>query len=294
MNITSMIPEAHFDCLQIAADLAAPLGGVTRLEMQRIAFLACLLSIYTAQPVADWGYKFANTGSGQPYSDHLAAAYEFLINTGALQDNAGRLTPSPHGFDLLHRLSPLHTMRTRKPCVVAAAASLLAVPGSVMAEGLQQEPTMRASELRSSPTMLLDEPHLQTLHDHFAALATVIPPGDTDLLSPSVLWLSYMAHESEANNGDGDPDGPGGGSPPHPVAGDGGGGAGEEFTGKRNEAEGGSGARAGVAAAGVQASSDASLAADSMKRASRNPPAGGEEGPGGDQQRVERSQEVSQ
>ena len=208
-----MIPEAHFDCLQIAADLAAPLGGVTRLETQRIAFLACLLSIYTSQPVSDWGYKFANTGSGIPYSDHLATATEFLINTGALHETQGRLVPTVRGRDLLQHLSSLRSMTARSPCVVAAAASLLAVPGSVMADGLQQEPTMRASGLRSSPTMLLDEPHLQTLHDHFAALASVIPPGDTDLLSPSVLWLSYMAHENdtqERNPGDGAEDGDGG------------------------------------------------------------------------------------
>lgn len=231
MSINSMIPEAHFDCLQIAGDLAVPLGGVTRLELQRIAFLACLLSIYTSQPVSDWGYKFANTGSGLPYSDHLATATEFLINTGALVEEAGRLLPSARGRELLRQLRSLHSMSARRPCVDAAAASLLAVPGSVMADGLQQEPTMRASELRSSPTMLLDEPHLQTLHDHFAALATVIPPGDTDLLSPSVLWLTYMAHESEAvdrKTGDGpdreddDSGPPRGGAPLHPGGGDGG------------------------------------------------------------------------
>ncbi len=206
MSITSMNPEAHFDCLSIAAELDAPLGGVTQLEIQRIAFLSCLLSIYTAQPVSDWGYKFANTGTGLPFSEHLVRAGDFLIETAALRDNGDRLKITPRGKELLARLSQLQSMVPRMPCVCAAAASLLAVPNSVMADGLQQEPTTVASQLRDSPTMLLDEPHLQTLHDHFDALATVIPRGDKDLLSPAVLWLSYMAHVNASGDGSQDSD----------------------------------------------------------------------------------------
>lgn len=213
-----MNPEAHFDCLHIAAELDAPLGGVTRLEIQRIAFLSCLLSIYTAHPVSDWGYKFANTGTGLPFSNHLVGAGDFLIATAALRDNGDRLQITSHGKNLLARLSQLQSMAPRIPCVNAAAASLLAVPNSVMADGLQQEPTTVASQLRDSPTMLLDAPHLQTLHNHFDALAAVIPRGNKDLLSPAVLWLSYMAHVNASGEGSQDAD-----QSPPPAPGDGGG-----------------------------------------------------------------------
>ena len=62
-----------------------------------------------------------------------------------------------------------------------------------MTDGLDQEPTVAASHLRSGATMLLEEPYVQMLHQHFDALAKVIPPSTTDLFSPSVLWLSYMS-----------------------------------------------------------------------------------------------------
>ena len=227
-----MNPEAHFDCLRIASELDVPLGGVTRLELQRIAFLSCLLSIYTRQAASDWGYKFANTGTGLPFSDHLVAAADYLVATGLLSETESRLKPTALGNQMLAGLGALQMMAPRVPCLSAAAASLLAVPGSVMAEGLQQEPTTVASKLRDSPTMLLDEPHLQTLHEHFAALAAVIPPGQKDLLSPSVLWLTYMAYVNEAkedggddSSGPEDPDGPGGsgmpGGPASPTGSDG-------------------------------------------------------------------------
>lgn len=212
-----MNPEAHFDCLLISFELRVSFGGVTRLELQRIAFLSCLLSIYTKQAVADWGYKFANTGTGLPFSDHLIAATDYLVATGLISDTEGRLRPTESGLQMLGYLRALQSMAPRIPCVSAAAASLLTVPGSIMAEGLQQEPTIVASKLRDSPTMLLDEPHLQTLHQHFSVLAAVIPPGQKDLLSPSVLWLTYMAHVNESNeeggedlSGPGYPGGPNG------------------------------------------------------------------------------------
>lgn len=211
----SMNPEAHFDCLQISATLDAPLGGVTRLDLQRVAFLSCLLSIYTGEPVADWGYKFANTGDGLPFSDQLIHATESLVAADALVDRDGRLKITPRGCALLNHLSALELLSPRRPCLDAATASLLAVPGSVMAEGLQQEPTIAASRLHDSASMLLDSPHIQTLHAHFEALAAVFPPGSSDLLSPSVLWLTYMAHANSQAAGDaGDDRGPGDGGPP--------------------------------------------------------------------------------
>lgn len=211
----SMNPEAHFDCLQIAATLDAPLGGVTRLDLQRVAFLSCLLSIYTGEPVADWGYKFANTGDGLPFSDQLIHATESLVASDALVERDGRLKITQRGSALLSGLGALELLSPRRPCLNAATASLLAVPGSVMAEGLQQEPTIVASRLHDSASMLLDSPHIQTLHEHFETLAAVFPPGSSDLLSPSVLWLTYLAHaNSEASGGSGDDSGPGDGGAP--------------------------------------------------------------------------------
>jgi hypothetical protein len=192
----SMVPEAHFDCLLIVSELDAPLNGVTRPELQRIAFLACLLSIYLNRPASEWGYKFANTGAGVAFSDHLSTAMESMLAIGNLTvDEAGRLKMTSRGRSILGSLLELQNLAPRVPCVTSASASMLAVPTTIMTDGLEQEPTTAASQLRDGPTMLLDEPHLHTLHAHFQALSSVHLPGNTDLLSPSVLWLTYMAAE---------------------------------------------------------------------------------------------------
>ncbi|WP_138922437.1 hypothetical protein [Hylemonella gracilis] len=188
-----MEPEAFFDTLRIADVLDKPLGGVSRMEIQRISFLSCLLSIYQAKPVSDWGYRFANTGAGTPFSDQLNEAVGHLLNQALLTESGSRLRITVSGRVMLAMLSKFDSMAERPPCLEAACASMLAVPRSTMSDGLDQEPTIAASHLRSSATMLLEEPHLSMLHEHFSVLAQVIPPSQGDLLSPSVLWLSYMA-----------------------------------------------------------------------------------------------------
>lgn len=188
-----MVPEAFFDCLQIAVELDEPLVGVSRMEFQRIAFLSCLLSIYQAKPVSDWGYRFANTGAGTPFSDQLNDAVGWLLNGGQLLESNGRIRITESGRATLGTMLGLGSMVGRPACLNAACASMLAVPRATMTDGLDQEPTVAASHLRSGATMLLEEPHLQMLHDHFDTLAKVIPPNASDLFSPSVLWLSYMS-----------------------------------------------------------------------------------------------------
>lgn len=188
-----MSPEAFFDCLQISSELSAPLNGVTRMDFQRITFLSCLLSIYQAKPVSDWGYKFANTGAGSPFSDQLNDAVARLLASGQLVETDSRLRITNSGQGMLEGLRGLESNAGRSACLDAACASMLAVPLATMTDGIEQEPTVSASHLRSSATMLLEEPHLKILHNHFEVLAQVIPPSDDDLFSPSVLWLSYMS-----------------------------------------------------------------------------------------------------
>jgi hypothetical protein len=116
-----------------------------------------------------------------------------MLAAGQLIEVDSRLSITESGRVMLETLRRLDSNAGRSACLDAACASMLAVPLGAMADGLDQEPTVAASHLRSGATMLLEEPHLHLLHDHFKVLAQVIPPTEADLFSPSVLWLSYMS-----------------------------------------------------------------------------------------------------
>lgn len=186
-------PESFFDCLSITAKLQSSLQGVSRLDMQRVGFLSCILALYDKQPVSEWGYQFANTDFGKPFSYQLNEATTFLHETGRLTEQNGRFSLSEDGLGLTRQLENLNACRIRARYTDAACFSTLAVPQSTLTQGLDHEPTVASSQLRTTGAMLLDGPAVELLYEQFVGLSSVFRPDSADLISPSVLWLSYSA-----------------------------------------------------------------------------------------------------
>jgi hypothetical protein len=186
-------PEAYFDALYVVSELGDALNGVSRLELQRTAFLSCLLSIFDGKPSAEWKYPFANTGAGTPFSDQLNEAVDSLVRVARLDETSGRFRVAAHAMGFLATLSGLESFRSRRRYLGAACGSILAVPASTAAIGIDNEPSISSSRHRHASTMLLQGAAVTVLHDHFATLAQFFPPSGADFVSPAVLWLSYMA-----------------------------------------------------------------------------------------------------
>lgn len=190
-------PAAFFDCLRIIQRLQRSLQGVSRLDIQRMGYLSCILALYERRPVADWGYQFANTDYGKPFSHALQDATKFLHDSGRLTEHNGRFSISDAGQLMLDALKKLGNCSQRARYLDAACFSMLAVPQATLSQGLEQEPTVASSQLKSNGAMLLNGPAFTVLYEQLKGLASVIPAdGGDDLVSPSVLWLAYSADTS--------------------------------------------------------------------------------------------------
>lgn len=195
MSMNDLVPEAVYDCLVAVNELGKPFDGVSRLEIQRFAFLACILSVYKKNPASEWGYQFARTPFGTPFSRHINDAYDFLVSAGkAVVNDKMRMSLTSAGEQLVGQIGSLQECRRRYPFLKSAATSFLVVPPGTLMRGLENEPTTSASETRASGAMLLDGPALTLLYDVFSGLTAVFPNSE-DLLTPSVAWLTYSANE---------------------------------------------------------------------------------------------------
>lgn len=187
-------PAAFFDCLRIIQRLQRTMRGVSRRDIQRMGYLSCILALYEKKPAADWGYQFANTDYGKPFSHALQDATKSLHDSGRLTENDGRFSLSDSGTLIMGALQHLVSNRQRARYLDAACFSMLAVPQSTLSQGLEHEPTVASSQLKHNGAMLLNGPAFTVLYEQLKTLASVIPvdSGD-DLVSPSVLWLSFSA-----------------------------------------------------------------------------------------------------
>jgi hypothetical protein len=188
-------PEAFYDALLVLSELAPSLNGVSRLEVQRTAYLACLLALLRGRPLSEWGYRFARTEFGTPFAAGINDALEFLLSSGMVSYQGGRFYLGPHSGRLEHFLGGLASFSGRNEFLEAACGSVLAVPPAVFSEGLDNEPTVQSALHRAQGGGLLEGPAMQLLYEHFRGLAATIDVQRSDLLTPSMIWLSYVANQ---------------------------------------------------------------------------------------------------
>lgn len=189
-------PEACFDALSIIKNLVPVLQGIGQLEIQRSAYLACLLAIYDGKPLADWGYRFAKTAYGTPFSSEINDALEIFTDKGIVVEKEGKFELSEYGLSFYNAISKMVDLNRRSKYTETACDSTLLIPPSILSEGIDNEPTMKRALQKETGGGLLQGSSLQLLYDQFAMLSKVVDRDDKDLLTPSVIWISFISNQS--------------------------------------------------------------------------------------------------
>lgn len=190
-------PDAGFDCLSIALRLQQSLSNVAPGELHLFAYLACLLSLYRGNAVSDWGYGFAGTRNGSPFSPEIGSAQQRLVSLGLLSYKKDYLTISEVGREEYKELRRLSQNALREPYVEAACSSVLALPVGLIRTALSEEPMLRPSAQLASTRPLLAGPGLVLLHEQFEILSAAVGVEVRDLLIPAAVWLTYLSRVAE-------------------------------------------------------------------------------------------------
>lgn len=189
-------PEAFFDTLTIIGELDEVLGGVGKLEIQRLAYLSCVLSLYSHCPISEWGYLFICTEYEAPFSSYIDDAINILESRALIEQKENfkfKLTNS--GNQLWQMLLSLRSNQDRYKFVKTACESLILLPQSIFSDGLDKEPTFRLAIETSKTRGLLHGVALELLYNQFEVISKEFNSSE-GLLTPSVVWLSYMADQN--------------------------------------------------------------------------------------------------
>ena len=190
-------PYAAFDSLYISVALGRTDHQPVIAEIHVFSYLACLLSLYRGQPVSDWGYGFAGTRDGSPFSPEINAAVRALTATGYLHEVNDGIVITAIGTAELEALSDLSQNRERGVYLEPACSSALAMPVGLIRHALAQEPTLKPSSRLHTTRPLLEGPYLPRLYDQFSLLGSTIGVEPQDLLIPATVWLGYLWRISE-------------------------------------------------------------------------------------------------
>jgi hypothetical protein len=189
-------PEAVFDCMVVCDNLESIAGGAGELEIAHLAYLGCLLSVYSGSPPTEWGYDFAATSSAAPFSRELSNATRSLLVSGLVEDAPDGIRLTERGQRDMKVFLGLKRFDHRRLCLEAACKSATAIPLPLVTESMTAEPQLqRARELESSRS-LLDEAGRHAVMEHFKALSEAVPRV-ADLFVPAVVWLTYLSREAD-------------------------------------------------------------------------------------------------
>jgi hypothetical protein len=191
-------PDAAFDVLYMATRLQYQLGNVADAELHLFGYLSCLLSLYRGNPIADWGYGFAGTKNGSPFSADLQDATRNLELNACLSREDDHLQITHRGASELEILTALDQNARRTQYLEGASSSLLALPVGMIREAILFEPTLRPAGRLDTTRLLLTGVALDLLYDQFDLLNQAVGLANADLLVPSTVWLTYLAQSSEA------------------------------------------------------------------------------------------------
>lgn len=189
-------PSAMFDVLAVADAITRQESRVQNSDVHLFAYLACLLAVYQGHPASDWGYFFAGTDLGSPFSPDLVDALEMAAMMGLVVIEDGRwIKVMPISKDELELLRSLESCKWRDPFISAAVSTLLNLPAGLVRSAVSEEPNLRPVHRAGSTRRLLEGVGLDLLYEQFTTLARILGK-DRDLFVPANVWITYLAQQA--------------------------------------------------------------------------------------------------
>lgn len=188
-------PEAIFDSLYLGLSIEKKLEDFNIMEVQFLAYLSCLLSLYDKNPIAFWDYEFIKNELDSPYSIELHNAITFLNQTGYITETSNEhFRIAEKGLKYLDFAESLTSFEKRKRYLKSAKNSISIIPINIIREAIKKEPVMLSARSAPGKRFLLDDqtPALNSLYSDFANLHLALNEEYNDLLTPAVVWLQSL------------------------------------------------------------------------------------------------------
>lgn len=198
-STTDIVPDAYFDTVAITVDAPASVMPMTVIEAHLYAYLACILGLFKGQAVGDWGYSFAITSEGFPFSVQFETARLMLVARGLVEEDDDGMMRARHD-ELTAELDSLLTLgpwAERRQWLRTATQCALALPVGSIRHAIGQTPGLATSAQLGQRRLLLQADDIELLYEEYGIVSSVLGAEVKDLLSPAVIWLSARILRTE-------------------------------------------------------------------------------------------------
>ena len=186
-------PEAYFDAALILNDAPQSVLPISIVEMHLFSYLTCILALFQGKPIGDWGYSYAITSEGFPFSAQFEIARNRLISLGLAELNENGLIERNFGALQIESSTLLELGSwggVRRPLLRTATECALALPVSSIRYAIGRSPGVSSALDLGQRRKLLDPDDIELIYEEYKIVSSVLGESAGDMLSPSVIWLS--------------------------------------------------------------------------------------------------------
>lgn len=197
-----IVPEAYVDNIVILNDVPISVAPVSVHSLHLYAYLGCVLALFNGQPVAEWGYPFAITSEGFPFSAELDQARANLVSRGLVDvDNLGSMIArQPEMESELKVVFQFGSWSQRRVWLRTATECALALPLGAIRHAVNRSPGMAEAFLLGQRRRLLEPMDASLLYEEYDIISKVLGTDARDALSPAVIWLSARILRKDGNH----------------------------------------------------------------------------------------------
>lgn len=192
-------PEAYCDVLFVLGDAPKSLLPMSIVEMHLFSYLSCILALFRGEALGNWGYQYAVTTDGFPFSAQFEEARKLLVEAGlVVSDDDGHLRPRlPELAAEADTIMEIGSWSARRAVIRAAMDCALALPLGAIRYAIGQTPGMSSAAKLRQRRLLLDPDDVTLLYDEYKVVHSILGAASDDVLSPAVIWLSARVLRQE-------------------------------------------------------------------------------------------------
>lgn len=195
-------PEAIFDVFYLGKNIQDRLNDFNISEIQSMAYLSCLISLYDKNPISFWKYQFIKSENSSPYSLHIHSSVDFLKQNGYIEETTSYYFKlSDKGLNQLSFFDTLSSFNVRKKYLDIVCKSLSIIPLNLIKASIKEEPIMKSAFHSTGKRILLDTdtPAMKALYSEFSSLYSALGSEYSyNLLAPAIVWLQSLSKRNVA------------------------------------------------------------------------------------------------
>jgi len=188
---TEFSAYAHTDLITLFGVMPKSLFPVSLVEAHLYCYLGNVIAVSNGLVHSEWGYSFAVSSIGFPYSGDLHRAAKNLVSRSVLVEDGVYLQSGGTALeDQFCRVSSLGEAKRRLPWLEATTRCALNLPKGAIRSAIHSSPGFPTSVHGNSAVPLMQDLDASTILDEFGEIREMLGGESIGLLKPAILWLT--------------------------------------------------------------------------------------------------------